>query len=173
MTQAAYDGWKADMLTGKVTLMAALNGTDVTALAARARADRVTAGQVEPDGTRLRDGNLAGRGDWIVTRRNDRRLTTRGGRDSVKNITLCATTRRVPAPAAAASRLSVPWVRSSLVTANSRSSRRKLRSSASAVISCTITSGAAGPHRRDHALPVQPVDDHRFRARRAQLRRLP
>ena len=85
MTQAAYDGWKADMLAGKVTLMAALAGTDVTALAARARADRVTAGQVEPEGTQLHDGNLAGRGDWIVTRRNDRRLSARGGRDWVKN----------------------------------------------------------------------------------------
>jgi len=73
------------MLAGKVTLMAALAGTDVTALAARARADRVTAGQVEPEGTQLHDGNLAGRGDWIVTRRNDRRLTARGGRDWVKN----------------------------------------------------------------------------------------
>ena len=85
MTQAAYDGWKADMLAGKVTLMAAFAGTDVTALAARARADRVTAGQVEQEGTQLHDGNLAGRGDWIVTRRNDRRLTARGGRDWVKN----------------------------------------------------------------------------------------
>jgi hypothetical protein len=85
MAQAAYDGWKADMVAGKVTLMAALTITDVTTLAARARADRVTAGQVEPDGTRLHDGNLAGRGDWIVTRRNDRRLSARGGRDWVKN----------------------------------------------------------------------------------------
>jgi hypothetical protein len=85
MAQAAYDGWKADMLAGKVTLMAALSGTDVTALAARARADRVTASQVEPEGTLLSDGNLAGRGGWIVTRRNGRRLTVRGGRDWVKN----------------------------------------------------------------------------------------
>jgi conjugative relaxase-like TrwC/TraI family protein len=85
MTQAAYEGWKVDMLAGKVTLMAALASADVTTLAARARADRVTAGQVEPDGARLRDGNLVGRGDWIVTRRNDRRLSVRGGRDWVKN----------------------------------------------------------------------------------------
>ena len=85
MTQAAPDGWKADMLAGKVTLMAALASTDVTTLAARARAERVTAGQVEPDGTRLQDGNLAGRGDWIVTRRNDRRLSARRGQDWVKN----------------------------------------------------------------------------------------
>ena len=52
---------------------------------AQARADRVTAGQVEADGVRLRDGNLAGAGDWIVTRLNDRRLSAFGGRDWVKN----------------------------------------------------------------------------------------
>ena len=52
-------------------------------------------------------------------------------------------TRRVPAAAAAASRLSVPLVRSSLVAANTRSSWLRLRMLASAVIWCTITSGAA------------------------------
>jgi len=85
MAQAAYAGWKDDMLAGKVTLMAAADGADVTELSAQARADRVTAGQVEADGTRLRDGNLAGAGDWIVTRLNDRRLSAFGGRDWVKN----------------------------------------------------------------------------------------
>ena len=85
LTQAAYNGWRNDMLAGKVTLMAAADGTDVTGLSARARADRVAAGQVEADGVRLRDGNLAGAGDWIVTRRNDRRLPLFAGRDWVKN----------------------------------------------------------------------------------------
>ena len=37
----------------------------------------------------------------------------------------------------------MPWVRSWFVTANSRSGWRKLRMSASAVISCTTTSGDA------------------------------
>ncbi len=85
VAQAAYNGWKHDMLAGKITLMAAAGGTDVTTLSARARADRVTAGQVEPDGIQLRDGNLAGRGDWIVTRRNDRRLSLFAGKDWTKN----------------------------------------------------------------------------------------
>jgi hypothetical protein len=31
MAQAAYEGWKADMLAGKVTLMAAFTAADVTA----------------------------------------------------------------------------------------------------------------------------------------------
>jgi hypothetical protein len=56
---------------------------------------------------------------------------------------LCAMTRRVPARAAAASRLSVPRVRSSLVAANTRSTLRRLRMPPSAVIWCTITSGPA------------------------------
>jgi conjugative relaxase-like TrwC/TraI family protein len=85
MTQAAYEGWKTDMLAGKTTLMAAGDGADVTALSAQARTERVLAGQVEQDGVTLRDGNLAGAGDWIVTRENDRRLTVRGGRDWVRN----------------------------------------------------------------------------------------
>jgi hypothetical protein len=39
MTQAAYAGWKADMLAGKVTLMAAAINAVVTELSAQARAD--------------------------------------------------------------------------------------------------------------------------------------
>jgi hypothetical protein len=85
MAQAAYDGWKTDMLAGKTTLMAAAESADVTELAAQARADRVAVGQVEADGVELRDGNLAGAGDWIVTRLNERRLGVFGGRDWVKN----------------------------------------------------------------------------------------
>lgn len=85
MAHAAYAGWKLDMLAGKTTLMAAGDGADVSELAAQARADRVAAGQVEAEGVVLRDGNLAGAGDWIVTRLNDRRLSVHGGRDWVKN----------------------------------------------------------------------------------------
>ena len=85
MAEAAYDGWKNDMLAGKVSLMAASGSAEVTELSARARADRVAAGQVEADGVRLRDGNLAGAGDWIVTRLNDRRMSLFSGRDWVKN----------------------------------------------------------------------------------------
>lgn len=73
------------MLTGKTSLMAAGAGCDVTGLSAQARAERVAAGQVEPDGIMLRDQNLAGAGDWIVTRDNSRRLAVHGGRDWVKN----------------------------------------------------------------------------------------
>jgi len=85
MVDAAYEGWKADMLAGKTTLISAATGTDVTALSARAREDRVAAGQVEQEGMLLRDGNRAGRGDWIVTRDNNRKITTNRGHDFVKN----------------------------------------------------------------------------------------
>ena len=85
MAAAAYAGWKADMLAGKKTLMAAFTSADVAGLAARARADRVAARQVEAGGVTLHDGNLAGYGDWIVTRHNDRRLTLLGATSWVRN----------------------------------------------------------------------------------------
>jgi hypothetical protein len=84
MTEQVYAGWKTDMLAGRKALMVAATNADVAELCARARADRVAAGQVEPDGARLHDGNLAGFGDWIVTRDNNRRLRA-GARDFVKN----------------------------------------------------------------------------------------
>ena len=84
MTEQAYAGWKTDMLSGRKALMVAATNADVTELCARARADRVTAGQVEADGVRLHDGNLAGAHDLVITRDNDRRLRS-GTRDFVKN----------------------------------------------------------------------------------------
>jgi conjugative relaxase-like TrwC/TraI family protein len=96
MTDAAYDGWKNDMTAGHVTIMTAATTASVTALSARARSDRVTAGQVEPGGITLHDGNLAGTGDWIVTRRNHRRLRTSTGQDWVKNGDAWRITRRHP-----------------------------------------------------------------------------
>ncbi|GAA3617741.1 hypothetical protein GCM10022223_38020 [Kineosporia mesophila] len=85
MTDAAYSGWWADVQAGKISVMAAASNADVTALSARARADRVKAGQVETDGITLHDGNSAGVGDWIVTRHNSRRLSTHQGKDFVRN----------------------------------------------------------------------------------------
>ena len=54
--------------------------------------------------------------------------------------------------AAAASRLSVPRVRSSFVATNCLSGLRRLRLPASAVIWCTITSGPARYARTQHPL---------------------
>lgn len=85
MSDAVYDAWKADMLNGRITLMIAATNRDITALSARARTERISAGQVEPVGVPLADHNVAGVGDWIVTRANNRRITTCRGRDFVKN----------------------------------------------------------------------------------------
>lgn len=85
MLDAVYTGWHADIVAGKVSIMCAATTADVTALAARARLDRVNLGQVELTGVGLHDGNVAGRGDWIVTRHNQRRLIANQGKDFVRN----------------------------------------------------------------------------------------
>jgi len=84
MTDRAYAGWTVDMRAGRTALMVAATNADVAELCGRARADRVAVGQVEAGGARLHDGNLAGVGDLIVTRDNNRRLRA-GARDFVKN----------------------------------------------------------------------------------------
>jgi conjugative relaxase-like TrwC/TraI family protein len=85
MLDGVYTGWHTDITAGKLSIMCAATAADVTALAARARLDRITLGHVERNGVELRDGNVAGRGDWIVTRRNKRRLTVNQGKDFVRN----------------------------------------------------------------------------------------
>ena len=85
MLEAAYDGWAADVRACKVTVLIAAATADVTSLNARARAERVTLGQVQLDGVDLHDGNLAAVGDWIVTRANARELSYHRGRDWVRN----------------------------------------------------------------------------------------
>ena len=55
----------------------------VSELNARAQADRVTAGHVTQDGVPIAGGAAAGVGDQVVTRHNDRRLST--GRKWVRN----------------------------------------------------------------------------------------
>jgi conjugative relaxase-like TrwC/TraI family protein len=85
MTDRAYTAWLADVHAGRTSVLATTTVADVTRLAARARTDRVAAGQVEPGGVLLHDGNTAGVGDWIVTRHNDRRLTNTDRRVWVRN----------------------------------------------------------------------------------------
>ena len=94
MLEEVYDAWRADQAAGCSTLMVSASSVEVAALCARARADRVTAGDVEPDGVRLHDGNQAGTGDVVVTRANRRTLAVLGGRDFVKNGDLWRVTAR-------------------------------------------------------------------------------
>lgn len=83
MLDSIYQAWRADRDEGLCTLMIAGTGEMVAHLNERARADLIEAGQVEADGQRLHDGTTAGIGDLVVTRLNERRLTT--GRGWVKN----------------------------------------------------------------------------------------
>jgi conjugative relaxase-like TrwC/TraI family protein len=85
MTEAAYTAWLTDVHAGRTSVLATTTTADVTRLAARARTDRVAAGQVEPGGVLLHDGNTAGAGDWVITRHNDRRLATNDRRVWVRN----------------------------------------------------------------------------------------
>ncbi|GAB3930384.1 hypothetical protein GCM10029976_032100 [Kribbella albertanoniae] len=74
MEDAAYQAWRADIHTGKISLLIAADNATVARLNARARLDRITTGEVEPDGVELHDGTAVGLGDHIVTRLNNRRL---------------------------------------------------------------------------------------------------
>ena len=56
------------MIAGDLVTVGELN--------ARARADRVAAGHVSQDGVPVAGGATAGVGDQIVTRHNERRLST-------------------------------------------------------------------------------------------------
>lgn len=80
---AAYHAWQVDTAAGKTSILIAETTDTVTTLNNRARTDRILAGQVDLAGVRLHDGTLAGRGDVIITRHNDRRLAT--GASWVKN----------------------------------------------------------------------------------------
>ncbi|WP_146048052.1 MobF family relaxase [Microbacterium sp. HA-8] len=84
MLEAAYRAWHADRVAGVTTALIAETGDTVSALNERARADRILADEVSADGVTLAGGSQAGRGDEILTRRNDRRLRT-GRSGWVKN----------------------------------------------------------------------------------------
>ena len=76
MLDALYLAWKADTESGRTSLMIASDLGTVSELNARARANRVTAGAVTEDGLTVAGGGTAGVGDLVVTRQNDRRLST-------------------------------------------------------------------------------------------------
>jgi conjugative relaxase-like TrwC/TraI family protein len=83
MLDLLYDAWRADIRTGKRSLMIAGDSQTVLDLNNRARADRVLAGAVSASGVETASGSLVGVGDSVVTRRNQRGLAT--GRGWVKN----------------------------------------------------------------------------------------
>ncbi len=74
-----YGRWKEDVDAGLTSLMIAENGETVAELNRRARADRVAAGHVLANGVELSGDQRAGVGDEVVTRQNERRISTRRG----------------------------------------------------------------------------------------------
>jgi hypothetical protein len=83
LLDAIYVAWKKDVDAGKSSLMIAGDSATVTDLNARARSDRVREGTVSDEGLLIADGQTAGVGDEVVTRQNNRLVTT--GRTWVKN----------------------------------------------------------------------------------------
>jgi len=79
MVDAAYTAWADDERAGRRSLLIAGDRDTVRSLNERARAERVAAGSVEPAGIALHDGLLAGVGDRVVTRQNDRHFTVGDG----------------------------------------------------------------------------------------------
>jgi conjugative relaxase-like TrwC/TraI family protein len=83
MLDALYAAWKTDSDLGLHSLMLAGDTATVNDLNARARADRVASGVVIEEGVDVAGAMTAGVNDLIVTRENNRRLTT--GNSWVKN----------------------------------------------------------------------------------------
>jgi hypothetical protein len=83
LLDAVYAAWKADVQAGKASLMIAGDTATVTELNRRARTARVAEGTVAEHGLVIANGERAGVGDEIVTRQNNRLLTT--GKSWVKN----------------------------------------------------------------------------------------
>jgi conjugative relaxase-like TrwC/TraI family protein len=83
MLDALYTAWKADTDRGLHSLMLAGDTATVNELNARARADRVASGVVVEEGVDVAGAMTAGANDLVVTRENNRRLTT--GASWVKN----------------------------------------------------------------------------------------
>ena len=73
----AYRAWGEDTTAGNTSVLIADNAHAVRALNARARAERLRTGAThESPEARLLDGTSASTGDWVITRKNDRRLRT-------------------------------------------------------------------------------------------------
>lgn len=84
--QHMVQAWAEDLERGDRVLMMATTNSSVDALNLLAQQRRIDEGHVNVSSTvTLADGSEAGVGDWILTRRNDRRLATGTGRSFVKN----------------------------------------------------------------------------------------
>jgi hypothetical protein len=71
---ACHEAWRADVEAGRSSLMVAHDLATVGDLNRLARSGLVAAGQVAEDGAAPADGAVAGVGDVVVVRPNDRHL---------------------------------------------------------------------------------------------------
>lgn len=86
MVDAAYNAWRDDTSSGRVSILVAETHEIVTALNERARADLTRTGRIHGDrDVILHDGTAAASGDVIITRKNDRRLSSGNGHRWVRN----------------------------------------------------------------------------------------
>ncbi|TFB66345.1 MobF family relaxase [Cryobacterium sp. Hz9] len=75
MADAAYEAWRADIRSGKSTVLISDSNEAVATLNVRARTELILEGRVDAlHEVALHDGTRAGVGDTVITRRNDRRL---------------------------------------------------------------------------------------------------
>jgi conjugative relaxase-like TrwC/TraI family protein len=83
MLDSIYEAWRDDVRDGLTSLMIAGDLESVADLNLRARADRVAAGEVKQRCVDIASGGIAGVGDRVITRENNRRLIA--GRSWIKN----------------------------------------------------------------------------------------
>ena len=75
MADAAYEAWRADIRSGKSTVLISDSNEAVAALNVRARTELILEGRVDAlHAVGLHDGTRVAVGDTVITRRNDRRL---------------------------------------------------------------------------------------------------
>ncbi len=75
MADAAYEAWRADIRSGKSTVLISDSNEAVAALNVRARTELILEGQVDAlHEVALHDGTRGAVGDTVITRRNDWRL---------------------------------------------------------------------------------------------------
>ena len=79
VVESAYAAWRGDLAAGHDSLLIAADRATVSTLNLRARADRIDSGEIVGPDVALHDGTSCAAGDWITTRRNDRRLPVPGG----------------------------------------------------------------------------------------------
>ncbi|RJS47908.1 conjugal transfer protein [Nocardioides cavernaquae] len=77
MTDAAYRAWRDDIEAGRTSILIADTSHAVRELNDKARTERILTHQTQdgPEASLL-DGTRASVGDWVITRKNDRRLRT-------------------------------------------------------------------------------------------------